>query len=182
MPYPAWAARPDNALCLPTALALADEISTFAGFALWDPRHRPGVSIALAGELVAAFGKCCVDTQEPMVRRTAALKLCDAAVAFGPQRIREEMLGAYQRLISEEEQESIRVNALKASAALFMVSTLSDAVGESYLACCADKSWRVRVAVSEPPVTATAPPLAALPRARLLPQFAADGRRRQGAA
>ena len=52
MPYPAWAARPDNALCLPTALALADEISTFAGFALWDPRHRPGVSIALAGELV----------------------------------------------------------------------------------------------------------------------------------
>ena len=39
MPYPAWAARPDNALCLPTALALADEISTFAGFALWDPRH-----------------------------------------------------------------------------------------------------------------------------------------------
>jgi hypothetical protein len=52
MPYPAWAARPDNALCLPTALALADEISTFAGFALWDPRHRPGVSIALSGELV----------------------------------------------------------------------------------------------------------------------------------
>jgi len=52
VPYPAWAARPDNALCLPTALALADEISTFAGFALWDHRHRPGVSISLSGQLV----------------------------------------------------------------------------------------------------------------------------------
>ena len=52
VPYPAWAARPDNALCLPTALALADEISTFAGFALWDDRHRPGVSISLSGQLV----------------------------------------------------------------------------------------------------------------------------------
>ena len=52
VPYPAWAARPDNVLCLPTALALADEISTFAGFALWDHRHRPGVSISLSGQLV----------------------------------------------------------------------------------------------------------------------------------
>lgn len=53
VPYPAWAARPDSALCLPTALALADETSTFAGFALWDHhRHRPGVSISLSGQLV----------------------------------------------------------------------------------------------------------------------------------
>lgn len=51
-PYPAWAARTDGALCLPTTLALADEISTYAGFALWDERHRPGVSISLSGQLV----------------------------------------------------------------------------------------------------------------------------------
>ena len=51
-PWPAWAARKDGALCLATALALHDEISTYGGMACWDARHRPGVSISIAGQLV----------------------------------------------------------------------------------------------------------------------------------
>ena len=51
-PWPRWAARADGALCLPTALAMHDEISTYGGMACWDARHRPGVSISIAGHLV----------------------------------------------------------------------------------------------------------------------------------
>lgn len=51
-PYPAWAARPDGKLCLATALALADEISSYGGMACWDDRHRPGITISIAATLV----------------------------------------------------------------------------------------------------------------------------------
>ena len=103
----------------------------------------------LARELAEAFRKLCLDTSEPMVRRTAALRMRDAAAAFGPDRTRDDLGDAYIRLIGESEQESIRVNALKSSPAIFSVATLTDANGEAFLACHSDKSWRVRVAVAE---------------------------------
>jgi serine/threonine-protein phosphatase 2A regulatory subunit A len=103
----------------------------------------------MARELAECFRKCCVDTLEPMVRRTAALKLQEAAKAFGPARIREDLVPVYMRLIEDTEQESIRVNALKSSPAIFTVASLSGEVGEAFLACVNDKSWRVRVAVAE---------------------------------
>ena len=52
VPLPEWAARRDGTLCLGAALALADEVSTYAGTALWDQRKRPGVTITISGQLV----------------------------------------------------------------------------------------------------------------------------------
>ena len=49
--WPAWLCRDDGALCLGGALAMADEITTFAGLCLFDRRARPGLTIGLSGTL-----------------------------------------------------------------------------------------------------------------------------------
>ena len=105
----------------------------------------------LARELAEAYRKQFSDT-EPMVRRSAAIKLADASLAFGEEVTKTELVSIFCRLVDESEQESIRVNALKSAATIFRVASLTDveaAAGEKYLACASDKSWRVRVAVSE---------------------------------
>ena len=49
LPWPAWLCRPDGQLCLASALAISDEVSTF-GMAAWDKSLRPGVSVVLSGQ------------------------------------------------------------------------------------------------------------------------------------
>ena len=101
--------------------------------------------------LVEAYRKQFQDT-EPMVRRSAALKLAEAATAFGDETTKAELVDVFSRLIEEQEQESIRVNALKSAPTIFRVASLTDAdseAGNKYRNCAIDKSWRVRVAVSE---------------------------------
>ena len=103
----------------------------------------------LARELAEAYRKQFTDT-EPMVRRSAALKLAEAATSFGDETTKAELVDVFSRLIEEQEQESIRVNALKSAATIFRVASLTDSeAGNKYLNCANDKSWRVRVAVSE---------------------------------
>lgn len=52
VPYPdMFGHQEGGAFRLGTAIAMADEISTFAGMAMWDRRARPGVSIALSAQL-----------------------------------------------------------------------------------------------------------------------------------
>lgn len=105
----------------------------------------------MAGELASGFVACCADTVEPMVRRTAATQLRVVAAAVGAAAVRDELAQKYVNLIAENEQESIRVNALKSSPAIFTNASLSeeDPVGKAFLNCVVDKSWRVRVAVAE---------------------------------
>jgi serine/threonine-protein phosphatase 2A regulatory subunit A len=105
----------------------------------------------LAGELAEAYRKQFQDT-EPMVRRSAASKLAEAATSFGDETTKAELVDVFSRLIEEQEQESIRVNALKSAPTIFRVASLTDSdseAGNKYLNCAIDKSWRVRVAVSE---------------------------------
>ena len=71
VPLPAWAARRDGTLCLGAALALADEVSTYAGTALWDQRKRPGVTITISGQLV---GRAQVAPGEELTIVTRPLK------------------------------------------------------------------------------------------------------------
>ena len=51
VPYPPWATRKDGRLCLATALALADEVSSYGGMACWDERGRPGITISISAML-----------------------------------------------------------------------------------------------------------------------------------
>ena len=101
----------------------------------------------LVKELAEAYRKQFNDS-EPMVRRTAALRLAGAARAFGHEMTKTELVDVFVRLVEEQEQESIRVNAIDSAGSIFAVASLTDPVGEKYLACAEDKSWRVRVAVS----------------------------------
>ena len=71
VPLPEWAARRDGTLCLGAALALADEVSTYAGTALWDQRKRPGVTITISGQLV---GRAQVAPGEELTIVTRPLK------------------------------------------------------------------------------------------------------------
>ncbi|EOD14153.1 hypothetical protein EMIHUDRAFT_212187 [Emiliania huxleyi CCMP1516] len=72
LPLPDWSVRADGTLCLATALALHDEISTYGGMAPWDARHRPGVSISLSGRLV---GSALCDAGKALHFVTRPLKL-----------------------------------------------------------------------------------------------------------
>ena len=49
LPWPAWLSRPDGRVCLASALAICDEVTTF-GMAAYDPKHRPGVSVTLSAQ------------------------------------------------------------------------------------------------------------------------------------
>ena len=51
MPWPNWAARSDGKLCLATALALADEISSYGGMACWDKKRRAGLTLSISATL-----------------------------------------------------------------------------------------------------------------------------------
>jgi len=106
----------------------------------------------LPTELRTCFEKCCQEADGPMVRREAARKMGDVAVAFASNisYVQDTLGTQYIKLCGETEQESIRVNAIKSSPAIFRTQSLqeSNEVGKSFASCAVDKSWRVRIAVS----------------------------------
>jgi len=74
-----------------------------------------------ANELSQLFIDMCKDTSEPMVRRRAASELRAAADAFTEFQVHEpKTIDAFVKLLSSDEQESIRVNGLKSSPARFI--------------------------------------------------------------
>jgi len=104
----------------------------------------------LGKELVDAY-KLQYNADEPMVRRSAALRLGDVAIALGDG---ADLVQQFDTLIDEYNQESIKVIALKSAHIFFRAfSPLdflhTDGTVARYVACAGDKSWRVRVAVSE---------------------------------
>jgi hypothetical protein len=116
-----------------------------------DPARVTGGEIM--EKLAQEFQKHCTDS-EPMVRRTAASKLAEVAAAFYTTESHPDRYGAladkWIDLVKSAEQESIRVNALKASHAIFVNKTLTGSeAGAKFIACVNDQSWRVRVAVAE---------------------------------
>ena len=52
VPWPQWASRSDGKLCLATALALADEVSSYGGMSCWDNRCRAGLTLSISARLV----------------------------------------------------------------------------------------------------------------------------------
>lgn len=110
--------------------------------------------VDVCNKIVSLFELSCAD--EPMVRRTAALKLGEVAEAFGKEITRSSLLPLWIKLISETEQESIRVNAVRSAPAIFHVAAFTPEETSTagtpaflYASCAQARSWRVRIATSE---------------------------------
>jgi len=84
------------------------------------------------------------------VRRAAALQLSDFAKALGESLTTEDLLPLYRTLLADE-QDSVRVNALKSTPAMCKLigSQRKDVLKDNFKKCVTDKSWRVRVACAE---------------------------------
>lgn len=100
-------------------------------------------------DLREAFKQLGID-ETPMVRRAAALQLSEFAKALGESLVTEDLLPLYRTLLADE-QDSVRVNALKSTPAICkLIGPLRKGVLEdNFKKCVADKSWRVRVACAE---------------------------------
>jgi len=102
-------------------------------------------------ELCETFCKSLGVDESPMVRRAAALRLSDFAAVLAPTLVEEELLPLHRTLLSDE-QESVRVNALRGCAAV--CSRINNAkklelLDDGFMKCVHDKSWRVRIACAE---------------------------------
>ncbi|MGB1593115.1 MAG: hypothetical protein ACPIOQ_10210 [Promethearchaeia archaeon] len=64
--------NPDGRVCLAAAVALADEVSTFAGVVPWDKRCRPGASVQLSAQ---AYRPLDVAAGEQLVFGTKKVKM-----------------------------------------------------------------------------------------------------------
>lgn len=111
--------------------------------------QKLGGDAAASQELRDGF-KQLGDDETPMVRRAAALQLSDFAKAVGEGHASEDLLPLYQKLLSDE-QDSVRVNALKSSAAIIALAggQRLGVLKDYFKKCVGDKSWRVRVACAE---------------------------------
>mmetsp|Transcript_610 Transcript_610/g.1866 ORF Transcript_610/g.1866 Transcript_610/m.1866 type:complete len:303 (-) Transcript_610:239-1147(-) len=65
----------DGRLKLSAGLAMIDEISTYAGVCVWDPRCRPGASIQLAGRAVNEEGNIDVGPRDRIWIRSTNVKV-----------------------------------------------------------------------------------------------------------
>ena len=104
----------------------------------------------LGVELREEFKTLAVD-DSPMVRRAAAARLGAVAAAYGKPVVEQELLPLYRSLLVDE-QESVRVNALKQTALVCKnveLATRALLLKECFTVCTRDKSWRVRVASAE---------------------------------
>lgn len=104
---------------------------------------------AASKELREGFKQLGID-ETPMVRRAAALQLSDFAKALGEALTTEDLLPLYRTLLSDE-QDSVRVNALKSTPAVCKLigSLRKEVLKDNFKKCVGDKSWRVRVACAE---------------------------------
>merc|ERR1711971_968301 len=100
-------------------------------------------------DLREAFKQLGID-ETPMVRRAAALQLADFSRALGESLTTEDILPLYRTLLADE-QDSVRVNALKGTAAVceLVGSSRKGVLDENFRKCVIDKSWRVRVTCAE---------------------------------
>lgn len=104
----------------------------------------------VAAELREEFKALCVD-DSPMVRRAAAARLGAVAVAYGKPLVENELLQLYRGLLVDE-QESVRVNALKQTALVCKnvdLLTRPALLKDCFTVCTRDKAWRVRIASAE---------------------------------
>lgn len=139
---------------LPIILRLAKHMDWFTPrvsacglFAL--AMSKVGSDAASSKELREAFKQLGID-ETPMVRRAAALQLSDFAKALGDGLVTEDLLPLYRTLLADE-QDSVRVNALKSTPAICkLIGSLRKGVLEdNFKRCVGDKSWRVRVACAD---------------------------------
>jgi serine/threonine-protein phosphatase 2A regulatory subunit A len=139
---------------LPIVLSLAKHMEWFTPrvsacglFAL--AMQKLSGDVAASKELREGFKQLGTD-ETPMVRRAAALQLSDFAKALGDALTTEDLLPLYQTLLSDE-QDSVRVNALKSTPAVCKLigSLRKEVLKDNFKKCVGDKSWRVRVACAE---------------------------------
>jgi len=88
-----------------------------------------------------------------MVRRAAALQLSEFAAALDTTLVTEDLLPLYRTLLADE-QDSVRVNALKSTPKICeMIGALRkevlDPQAGNFKQCVKDMSWRVRVACAD---------------------------------
>jgi len=104
----------------------------------------------IAAELREEVKALAVD-DSPMVRRALAARLGGIAAAYGKPVVESELLQLYRGLLVDE-QESVRVNALKKTAPVCKnveVSTRVALLKDCFAVCTRDKAWRVRIAAAE---------------------------------
>ena len=109
-------------------------------------------------ELRSVFCKDLCADDSPMVRRAAAARLAEMAEALStsaaieaPRGAEGSLLSQFIRLLSDE-QESIRVNALRGAAEICRRISLQSklqVLKEHLKKCVADRAWRVRIACAE---------------------------------
>lgn len=88
-----------------------------------------------------------------MVRRASALQLSDCASALDAALVTEDLLPLYRTLLADE-QDSVRVNALKSTPKICELigglrKEVLDPQAGNFKACVKDMSWRVRVACAD---------------------------------
>jgi serine/threonine-protein phosphatase 2A regulatory subunit A len=156
-------AKDVQTLVVPIALKLARTLEWFTPrvsacglFALSFKAVADDASAAaLRGELRETFKALGID-DAPMVRRSTAGRLAEFAEVLSESMVIEDLLPLYFTLCTDE-QDSVRVNALKCTAALCKkvrpqdkIEILDAASKQGVFGkAVSDKSWRVRVACAE---------------------------------
>ena len=69
---PRWLCNADGRICLAAALALFDEVSTFAGVVPWDRQWRPGATVQLSAQ---AYRPLDVGAGQELVFKTRKVKM-----------------------------------------------------------------------------------------------------------
>mmetsp|Transcript_53602 Transcript_53602/g.123223 ORF Transcript_53602/g.123223 Transcript_53602/m.123223 type:complete len:595 (-) Transcript_53602:91-1875(-) len=144
---------------VPTVLKLArtsdwftPRVSACGLFALAYKASVDGVNDTAQGkELSETFCKSLGIDDSPMVRRAAAIRLSELAKELSAALIEEDLLPLHRTLLADE-QESVRVNALRGCASVcsrISAPTQRELLEKDFKKCVQDKSWRVRIACAE---------------------------------